>query len=166
MRGGPPPPPSAVQSCAPIFSALLPQRVNPPLQPSALHHPPLPKILAFSLQQDLPLLQPLSTCAPPPPLSISPQGRGEPPCIPSTVCTYVPLIYAFLIWKGVTLCHTSTDPDPLPQLSDLTLQLGVPPLKPLAVRNPPPPPLFVSLQGIGVSPLLPSAVRSYAPLLW
>ena len=106
LRGGPPPTPSALQSRAPLFSALLPQRVKPPLQPSALHPPPLPQILAFSLQQDVPILQPLSTCAPSPPLSVSPQGRGEPPCLPSTVCAYVHLIYAFLLWKGVNLHNT------------------------------------------------------------
>ena len=81
------------------------------------------------------------------------------------MCDYVPLIYALLIWKGVTIHNPSADPAPLTQLSALPLQRGVPPLKSLAVRNPPPPPLFLLLQGIGVSPLLPSVVRDYAPLI-
>ena len=41
-----------------------------PLQPSAVNSPPLPQILAFSLQRDVPPLQPLFTCAPPLPLSV------------------------------------------------------------------------------------------------
>ena len=40
----------------------------------------------------------------------------------------------------------------------------MPPLQPLTMRDPPP--LSVSLQGLGVPPLLPSAARSYAPMLW
>ena len=79
---------------------------------------------------------------------------------------YVPLISALLIWKGVPLCQPLADPAPLTQISALPLQLGVPPLNPLAVHDPPPPPLSVLLQGIGISPLLHSAVRAYAPLIW
>ena len=55
-------------------------------------------------------------------------------------------------------------PAPLPQLSALPLQRGVPPLQPLTMRAPHP--LSISLQGLGVPPLLPSAARAYAPLLW
>ena len=57
-------------------------------------------------------------------------------------------------------------PPPLPQLSALPLQRGVPPLQPLSMRALPRPQLSVFLQGIGVPPLLPSAVRAYDPLLW
>ena len=46
----------------------------------------------------------------------------------------------------------------------MPLQRGVPPIQPLAMRALPP--LYVSLQGLGVPLLLPSAARAYAPLLW
>ena len=52
-------------------------------------------------------------CAPPPPLSISLQGRGEIPILPSTVHAYVPLIYALIILQGVPLSYTLADPAPL-----------------------------------------------------
>ena len=48
-RGGPPPPPSAMRAHAPLLSVLLPQRVEPPLQPSAVNPPPLPQILTLPL---------------------------------------------------------------------------------------------------------------------
>ena len=79
-RGGPPPPLSALRAHAPLLSALLPQQVEPPLQPSAVNPPPLPQILASTLQRDVPHLQPLSVRAPPPPpLSVLLQGLGVPP---------------------------------------------------------------------------------------
>ena len=112
----------------------------------------------------MPPLQPLYTCAPPPPVSISLQGQGKPPILPSTVRAYVPLISALLLWKGVPIRQPSADPTPLPHLSALSRQQGVRPLQPLYVRDPPP--LSVSLQWIGVPPLLPSAVHAYAPLVW
>ena len=59
-----------------------------------------------------------------------------------------------------------SNPAPLPHISALHLQLGVPHLQPLAVCAPPPPPLSISLQGLGVPPILPSAVRAYATLIW
>ena len=114
----------------------------------------------------MPLLQPLPACDLPHPLSVSLQGRGEPPIIPSTVRAYVPLLSALILQQDVPLGQTSAEPAPLPQLSALPLQRYVPPLQPLAVHAPPPPPLSVSLQGIGVTPLLPSAVHAYARLLW
>ena len=43
------PPPSAVRAHAPLLSALHPQQVKPPLQPSAINLPPLPQILDFPL---------------------------------------------------------------------------------------------------------------------
>ena len=100
-RGGPPPPPSAVQAHDPIFSALTPQRVETPLQPSDVHPTSLPQLFAFSLQQDVPPLHHLSTCAPPPLISVSTQGRGEPPLLPSTVRAYVPLISDLHLCQGV-----------------------------------------------------------------
>ena len=50
--------------------------------------------------------------------------------------------------------------------SSLRLQQGVHPLWPLSLRAPPPLPISVPLQGLGVPPLLPSSMRAYAPLLW
>ena len=40
-------------------------------------------------------------------------------------------------------------PPPLPQLSSLLLQQCVPPIQPLAMNAPPPPLLYISLQGLG-----------------
>ena len=79
---------------------------------------------------------------------------------------YVPLISALLLRQVVPLLQPLSEPAPIPILSDLPLQQGVPTLQPLAMRAPPPHKLFVSIQGLGVPPLLPSAVRAYAPLLW
>ena len=128
--------------------------------------------------------------APPPPLSVSLQGQGEPPLLSSTVRAYVTLLSTLLLRQGVTLCHTSADPvtllhisasflqqvEPLlqllsvctllPRISAFPLQRGVPPLNPIVLHVPPLPPLSVLLQGLGISPFLPSAVRAYAPLLW
>ena len=81
-RGGPPPPPSAMRAHATILSAFLPQQVDSPIQYSDVNPPPIPRLLAFSFQRDVPLLQPLSACALPPTLYVSLHGRGEPP--PST----------------------------------------------------------------------------------
>ena len=106
-RGGPPPPISAVRAHAPLLSALYPQRVEPPLQPSVVNPPPLPQILAFPLQRDMPPLQPLSTCAPPPPISVSLQGRGKAPLLPSTLRAYVPLLSALILRQGVPLRQSS-----------------------------------------------------------
>ena len=55
--------------------------------------------------------------SPPPVLSVSLQGRGNPPILSSTVRAYVPLLYAFLLWQGVPLLHHSADPATLPQIS-------------------------------------------------
>ena len=128
--------------------------------------PPLTQILAFPLQLYVPPLQPLSTCAHPTPLPVLLQGRCKPLILSSTVCAYVPLLFALLLRKGVPLRKPSAKPSPFPQLSAFPLQQSVTTLHPLAVRDPPPPPLSVSLQGLGVHPLLPSAVRDYSPLLW
>ena len=165
-RGGSPPPNSAVRAHAPLFSALLPQQVEPPLQPSAVSHPPLPKILDFPLQKDVPPVQSLSAWDPPPPLSLLLQGRGKASLLPSNLRAYVLLISSLLIWKCVRLCQS---------LARLLLFLifqpclfneAVPPLQPIAMCALRPPPIYVSLQGIGVPQLLPSAVRTYAHLLW
>ena len=55
---------------------------------------------------------------------------------------------------------------PLPQLSTVPIQQGVNSLQPLSVYDTPPPPLSISLQGLGETPLIPSALRAYATLLW
>ena len=112
------------------------------------------------------ILQPLSACAHPPPISISLQERGEPPLLHSTVRAYIPLISDLHLWQGVPFCQLSAHPAPLYHLSALSIQQGVPPLQPLAMCNPPPPKLPISLQGLGVSLLLLLAVRAYSPLLW
>ena len=48
-RDGPPPPPSDVRAHAPLISALIPQRVKPPFQPSSVNPPIISKMLAFTL---------------------------------------------------------------------------------------------------------------------
>ena len=107
-RGGPPPPNSAVHAHDPLLSDLLPQRVDPPLQPSAVNPPPLPHTLAFPIRRDVPPLQPIYVCAPPDPsLSVSLQGRGKAPLLPSTLRAYVPLLSALLLRKGVLLRQSS-----------------------------------------------------------
>ena len=78
-----------------------------PLQPSVVNSPPLPQILAFPIQLDVPPLQPLSVCDTPPPLSLSLQSRGEAPLLPSTLRAYVPLLSALLLWQGVPLRQSS-----------------------------------------------------------
>ena len=91
------PPPLDVHDHVPLLSALHPQRVEPPLQPTALNPPPLTQLLVFTLQRDLPLLQTLSACDPLPPLLFLLQGRGKLPLLPSTVHTYVPLLSDFFL---------------------------------------------------------------------
>ena len=140
---------------APLLSALIPQQVEPPLHPSAVNHPPLIQILSFPLQQDVPNFLPLPTCDPPPPLSVLLQGQSKPPLLTSTVRSYVPLISALLLRQGVPICHPPAKPAPLHQLPALPLQQGVPHIQTLAVHAPPPPPLYVSLQGLDADPLLP-----------
>ena len=70
--------------------------------------------------------------------NIFPKKQGETPLLPKTVCAYVTLISALLLWKDVPIRHPSADTSPIPQLSAFPLQRGVPPLQPLAVRDPPP----------------------------
>ena len=125
QRGGPRLKNSDVNPPLPISASLLQQSVLP-LQPSDVHITSLPQILAFSLQRDVPPLHPLSTCAPPPLISVSTQGRGEPPLLPSTVRAYVPLISALHLWQGVPFCQLSAHPAPLYYLSALSIQQGVP----------------------------------------
>ena len=116
-------------------------------------------------------------------------GETNPLVLPSTVRAYVPLLSALLLRQGVPLRQPSAEPaplpllsallprrvepplqpsavnpPPLPQLSALPLQQGVPPLWPLAVHAPPP--ISTFLRGLVVTPLLPSAMRTYAPLIW
>ena len=87
----------------PLLSALLPKQVKTTLHTSAVNPPPHHHLLDFTLQQDVPPLQPLSAFAPPPTISVLLQGKGKPPIIPSTARTYVPLLYALLLRKGVPL---------------------------------------------------------------
>ena len=89
---------------------------SPPLQPSAVNPLPLPQILDFLLQQDVPPFQPLSVCAPPPPLSVSLQGRGKLPLLPSTVRNYVTLISDLILWQVVPLRQPSDELASIPQL--------------------------------------------------
>ena len=107
-QGGPTPPASAACAHAPLFSALLTQRVKPPLQPSAVNPPPLPQISALPLQRVVLPLKPLAACAPPPLVYVLLQGLGETSILPSTISAYVPLLSALLLWKGVPLRHPSS----------------------------------------------------------
>ena len=152
-RGGPPPPSSAVRAHAPLFSALLPQRVEPPIQPSAVNPPPLPQLLSVSLQQDVLPLQPLSVRDPPPPLSVLLQGRGKPHLLPLTMRASVPLLSALLLWQGMPLCHPSADPAPLPLILDLIHQRVEPNIQHSDVN----PPLLPQLSS------LPLAVHTPLP---
>ena len=79
----------------------------PPIQPSAVNPPPLTQILALPLQRYVLTLQLLAMRALPNLLFVLLQGRGEPPPLPSTVCAYVPLLSALLLWQGVPLRHPS-----------------------------------------------------------
>ena len=64
------------------------------LHPSAVNLIPLPQISAFTLQQDVPPLQPLSVRAlHPPPLSVSFQGIGVHPLLPSAMHAYDPMLW-------------------------------------------------------------------------
>ena len=65
------------------------------------------------------------------------KGDTKPPLLPSNVRAYAPLISELIIWQVLPLCQTLSEPTPLPHLSVLPLQLGVPPLHPLAVSDPP-----------------------------
>ena len=87
----------------PLLSALLSQRFEPLLHPSAVNPPPLTHILAFPLQRDVAPLQPLSACVTPPPLSVLLQGRGEAPILPSTLSACVPLLSDLILRQGVPI---------------------------------------------------------------
>ena len=69
-----PPPPSAVRTYAPLLSDFIPQQVEPPLKPSAVNPPPLPRILAFPLQRGVHPLQSLFVCDSPTLFSVLLQG--------------------------------------------------------------------------------------------
>ena len=60
-------PPSDVHTHDTLLSALIPQQVKPPFQPSAINYPPLHHILVLPLQQDVPHFQPSAVRADPPP---------------------------------------------------------------------------------------------------
>ena len=86
-----------MHSHTPLFSDLLPQQVEPPLQPSTANPLPLTQISALPLQLDVLPLQPLAVCAHPHPLSVFLQWRGKPPLLPSTLRAYVPLLSTLLL---------------------------------------------------------------------
>ena len=188
-RFRPPPPLSAMRVDAPLLLALLPQQVDTPLQPSAANPPPLPQFLALPLQLDVPPLHPLSACAPYPLIPVLIQGRGKTPLLLSTIRTYVPLISALLLQKGVPLRQPSdelaplplisallrqrvdppfqpsdTIPPPLTQLSALPLQLDVPTLQPSDVHTAASTQLSILFQGQGEPPLLSSTLLAYVHL--
>ena len=71
---------------------MLPQLVNPPLQPSAINPPPLPQLSDFPLQRGVPNIQPLAMRGPPL-LFILLQGIGVPSLLPSAVRAYDPLLW-------------------------------------------------------------------------
>ena len=89
---------------APLLSALLPQRFEPPLRPSNMPAP-LPHL------SDLPL-QPLSL-NPPPPLYASIQRQGGPLLIPSVGHAHDPLLPALCLLQGVPPLLPTNVPAPL-----------------------------------------------------
>ena len=122
---------------APLFSSLLSQRFEPPLQHSAVNTPPSSQLLALPLQGDVIPLHLLDACDPTPILYVLLQGRGETPLLPSAIYGYVPLLYSLLLWKGVPLRHPSADTAPLPLISDLLPQQVKPLHQPSTVNHPP-----------------------------
>ena len=103
-RGGPPPPPLDVRAYAPLISALRPKRFDTPLQPSNM---PDPLTLLSSL--------PLHTLVlnPPPPPSVSFQGRGGPLLLPSVTHAHAPLFPALHLWQGMPTLLPSNVTTPL-----------------------------------------------------
>ena len=86
-------------------------------------------------------LQILAVHTPPHPLYVLLQGRGEPPLLPSTMCAYVPLLSALLLWQGMPLRHPSAEPDPLPLLLAYLHQRVEPSIQHADVDPPPLPQL-------------------------
>ena len=130
---------------------------------------PLPQISALPIQY--------VTLNPPPPPSVSLQGKGRPHVLPSVAHAHAPLLPALRLIQCVPPLLPSNMPATLAQLSALPLQLGgirlqtssvnpllpisalllqqeVLPLQSSSVRaDPRPPSLSVSIQGRGGSPL-------------
>ena len=117
-----------MRAYANMLSALLPQKFEPPLQPSDVPDP-MPQLPALTIK-DLAL-------NPPPPLSVSLQGRGGPLLLPSVVHYHAPLIPALRLLKGVTPLLPSNVPVNLAQLSEFPLKQGRYRLQPSAVNTPP-----------------------------
>ena len=139
---------------------------------------PLPHISALPLQ-------PLSLNPPPPP-SVSLQGRGGPLLLPSVAHAHSPLLRSLRLQQGVPPILPSNVPAPLAHISALPIQQVwyrlhtsavippplisasllhryVLPLQPSAVRDAPtPPPLSVSIQGRGKPPPPTSAVHAHS----
>ena len=68
--------------------------------PSVLSDPaPLPRLSALPIQRGVTPLQPLAMRAPPPP-SVSLQGLGVPPHLPSALCTYGPMLRQWEVMRA------------------------------------------------------------------
>ena len=81
-----------MRAYAPLISALLPQRFDPPLQPSNVPDP-LTQISALPFY-------PLALNPPPPP-SVSLQGRGKPLLLPSVAHDHAPSLPALRLQQVV-----------------------------------------------------------------
>ena len=76
-----------------LLYALIIWQGIPICQPSA-DPDHLPHILASPLQPGVIPLQPLAMrYTPPPPISVSLQGKGAPPLLPSALHAYAPLLW-------------------------------------------------------------------------
>ena len=127
--GGPPPSRSAVRAYAPLLSALLPQKFDPPLQPSNVSAP-LSQISALPLQ-------PLAL-NPPPLTSVLFQGRCRLLLLTSFAYSRAPLLPASHLQQGMPLILRSKVPGPIARISALHLQQGGPRFQTSSVNHPPP----------------------------
>ena len=88
----------------PLLAPLLPQIVNPPLQPSAINIPPFAKFFDLPLQQDVPPIQISDMRADArPPLFVSLQGPDKTPHLSPTMRAYVALLSDLLLCQFVPL---------------------------------------------------------------
>ena len=134
---------------------MIPHKVDPTLQTSNVPDP-LPQISDFPLKS--------LALNPPPPPSISLQGRGGPLLLPLVLHSHANLLPALHLLQGVPPLLPSNVPAPLYQISALPLQRGGPRLQTSAVN--PPPPISSLLLQLDTLTLQPPAVRTAAaPLL-
>ena len=131
----------------PIISVFLTQKFDPPLQPSNLPTP-LPQISALPLQP--------SALNPPPPTSISLQGKCQPLLLPSVYHEHSTLLPEFLIQQGVPPLLPSNVTASLAQISDFPLQQGGPCIQTSALN--PPPPISAMLIQQDMLPFQPSSL--------